>query len=66
MISRLTTTNHLPLMGRGAFVRAAATVLSGSRPCLIALQFEPSHAKHDAFIRGHEDQAQPGEGFVDA
>jgi hypothetical protein len=41
-------------------------MLYGSRPCLIAFQFEPSHAKRDAYIRGHEDQVQPGEGVVDA
>ncbi|OGA81614.1 MAG: hypothetical protein A2711_04560 [Burkholderiales bacterium RIFCSPHIGHO2_01_FULL_63_240] len=66
MKSRLNTTNRLPLMGQSAFVRAAAAMLYGSRPCLIAFQFEPSHAKRDAYIRGHEDQVQPGEGVVDA
>ena len=64
--SRLNTTNRLPHMGQGAFVRLAATMLSGSRPCLIAFQFEPSHAKRDASIRGYENQVQPGEGVVDA
>jgi len=70
--SRLNTTNRLPVMGQGAFVpfvpfvHLAARVLPGSRPCLIAFQFEPSHAKRDAFVRGHEDQVQPGEGVVDA
>lgn len=69
MKSRLNTTNRLPRMGQGAFVPfagLAATMLPGSRPCLIAFQFEPSHAKRDAYIRGHEDQVQPGEGVVDA
>jgi len=64
--SRLNTTNRLPLMGQSAFVRAAVTMSSGSRPCLIAFRFEPSHAKRDAYIRGHEDQVQPGEGVVGA
>ena len=54
MIAIQNTTNRLPLMGQGAFVRAVATMWSGSRPCLIALMSE------------HEDQVQPGEGVVDA
>lgn len=68
MTSRLNTTNRLPLMGQSAFVpfvRLAATMLPGSRPCLIAFQFGPSHAKRDAYIH-EEDQVQPGEGVVDA
>lgn len=69
MIVSLNTTNRLPLLGQGAFVpfvRLAATMLPGSRPCLIASQFEPSHAKRDGYIHEQEDQVQPGEGVVDA
>lgn len=69
MKSRLNTTNRLPRVGQGAFVPfapLAATMLPGSRPCLIAFEFEPSLAKRDAYIHGHEDQVQPGEGVVDA
>jgi len=62
---RLTTTNRRP-MGQGAFVRAAATMSFGSRPCLISPKFDRSHAKRDADVLGHEDQVQPGEGGVEA
>lgn len=66
MNSRLTTTNRRPFMGQVAFVRAAATMSFGSHPCLISPKFDLSHAKRDAYVLGHEDQVQPGEGGVEA
>lgn len=66
MKSRLNTTNRRPFMGQVAFVRAAATMLFGSRPCSIAPKFDLSHANQDSYLLGHEDRVQPGEGGVDA
>lgn len=66
MITRLTTTNRRPFMGQVAFVRAAATMSFGSRPCLIDPKFDLSHAQRGTYFLGHEDQVQPGEGGVEA
>jgi hypothetical protein len=64
--ARLTTTNRRPSMGQVAFVRAAATMSFGSHPCLISAPFDLPHPKRDAYVLGHEDQVQPGEGGVEA